>query len=257
MKRILTLMLAVFLLLSATVCASAKGETVLTLDIPKGFDVPYTGDRTQDAFALAVGYSLADDCKGLSGYAVTVRWDPRVLALNTDYRDSMTDDEMANATGCYFRDLYGDGLLIAPTGMSAINYRNVSKGEITVVSIGLEDLPYRESVLFVLDMIPLCDNAVSEISVEVKEIVGLMSSEGMIENYRTRTSVQIQIGDSVLRGDADLDGKVTVADALLIKRHARCKQRLTGNALFAADINGDGSVNAKDYLLVCKKIQNK
>lgn len=256
MKRFLSSLLAMLLLFSAPFCVSASGETVLTLEVPKG-TVSFSGSESQDAFALAVGYALSEDCVGLSGYAVTVRWDPKVLALNTDYRDSMTDDEMANATGCYFSDLYDDGLLIAPAGMNAINYRNVAKGEITVVSIGLEDYPYREAVLFVLDMIPLCDDRATEISVEVKEIVGLMSSEGMIENYRSSTTVSVQIGSPVLYGDVDGDGKLTTADAMLIKRHARAMQALTGGALAAADVNGDGLADAKDYLLVCKKLQNK
>ncbi len=257
MKRLLSSVLTIFLLFASAVCVSAQSETVLTLDIPKGQTVPYTGEPAQDAFALAVGYSLADDCVGLSGYAVTVRWDPNVLALNTDYREDMTDDEMALAKGCYFRDLYEDGLLIAPPAMNAVNYRNVAKGELTVVSIGLEDLPYRESVLFVLDMIPLCNNETTEITVEVKEIVGLMSSEGMIEEYRSSTTLLMQIGNAGLRGDADGDGKLTVADALLIKRHVCAVQPLSGASLFAADFDRDGSVNAKDYLHVCKKLQNK
>jgi|GEM_PF-1781185 len=256
MKRVISTILAVLFLFTAPHCVLAEDETVLTLEIPKG-DISYTGDAVKDAFALAVGFSLSEDCVGLSGYGLTVRWDPNVLALNTDYREDMTDNEMARCKGCYFKDLYGDDLVMAPTAMSAINYRNVFKGEVTVVSIGLEDIPYRDAVLFVLDLIPLCDNASVEITVEVKEIVGLMSSEGMIEHYRDTTTMTLQIGEEALRGDADTDGSLTIADALLIKRHA-CKQNiLTGSALFAADYNKDGKVDARDYLFVCKELQNQ
>ncbi len=255
MKRAISFLLSVLLLLTVPFCASANDETVLTLEVPKGIAITYTGNVARDAFALAVGYSLSEDCVGLSGYALTVRWDPTVLALNTDYRENMTDDEMARSKGCYFRDLYDDGLLIAPSGMSAVNYRNVPKGEITVVSIGLQNMPYRNAVLFVLDMIPLRNNEVTELSVEVKEIVGLTSSEGLIENYRDRTQLHLQIGEPFLRGDADGDGLLSVADALLIKQHARALRPLVGTAFLAADVNGDSTVNAKDYLLVCKNLQ--
>jgi len=255
MKRVISTILAVLFLFAMPYCVSAEDETVLTLEIPKG-DISYTGDAVKDAFALAVGFSLSEDCVGLSGYGLTVRWDPNVLALNTDYREDMTDNEMARCKGCYFKDIYGNDLVMAPAAMSAINYRNVSKGEVTVVSIGLEDIPYREAVLFVLDLIPLCDNASVEITVEVKEIVGLMSSEGMIEHYRNSTVLTLQIGEDPLRGDVDADGSITVADALLIKRHA-CKQNLlTGSAQSAADYNKDGKIDAIDYLFVCKEIQN-
>ncbi len=50
----------------------------------------------------------------------------------------------------------------------------------------------------------------------------------------------------VLPGDADLDEKLTAADARLILRYAVGLGNLSGAALWAADRNGDGNITADD-----------
>ena len=54
--------------------------------------------------------------------------------------------------------------------------------------------------------------------------------------------------DSTLPGDANLDGEVTNADAVLIMRHSMGVVELTGQALINADCSGDGIVNTGDAL---------
>ncbi|MDY5797409.1 MAG: dockerin type I repeat-containing protein, partial [Eubacteriales bacterium] len=54
--------------------------------------------------------------------------------------------------------------------------------------------------------------------------------------------------DSTLPGDANLDGEVTNADAVLIMRHSMGVVELTGHALLNADCSGDGIVNTGDAL---------
>lgn len=51
-------------------------------------------------------------------------------------------------------------------------------------------------------------------------------------------------------GDADLSGELDVFDLAVYKRHLTGKEELTGTALANADVNGDGTVDTADLLLV-------
>ncbi|MFA6729835.1 MAG: DUF4127 family protein [Eubacteriales bacterium] len=55
---------------------------------------------------------------------------------------------------------------------------------------------------------------------------------------------------SFLPGDADLDGKVSVSDYILIKLAMLNLANLDGEAKKAADINGDGKLSSLDYIAV-------
>lgn len=51
-------------------------------------------------------------------------------------------------------------------------------------------------------------------------------------------------------GDVNLDGVIDVSDALAALRHASGQEVLTGDALLAADVNGDGSVTQADSNII-------
>lgn len=55
-----------------------------------------------------------------------------------------------------------------------------------------------------------------------------------------------------LAGDADGNGKVEIADAVLTARHALGLELLDGNALSAADVNDDGEIRIDDAVLICR-----
>ena len=59
-------------------------------------------------------------------------------------------------------------------------------------------------------------------------------------------------GPITLAGDADGNGKVEIADAVLTARHALGLELLDGNALSAADVNGDGEIRIDDAVLICR-----
>lgn len=59
-------------------------------------------------------------------------------------------------------------------------------------------------------------------------------------------------GSSVVLGDADLDGSVTVSDALLALRCSMGLVALSGSGLAAADVDGDGSVSINDALFILR-----
>lgn len=254
MKRMLSFLLMLCFLVPP-LFVSAQDETAFTVEVPGGTPIRYTGDEETDAFAVAVGYSLAEDCAGLAGYVVTVRWDPTVLALRTDYNENMTNAEMMFCKGCYFEDLYQDGLQFAPSGTCVVNYRNVKNGELTVASISASDKPYREAILFVLDFVPLRENATTALTVSVGDDAGMTSAAGIIEDFRKKTSFTVIVGAGALFGDADGNNKVDTDDLATIKMHATGKRRLSGDAFHLADINDDGEIDGRDYLMVCQVLR--
>ena len=58
--------------------------------------------------------------------------------------------------------------------------------------------------------------------------------------------------EGVLIGDVDLDGTISIKDATLIQKHLAELEKLTGDALTAADCNGDGKVTIKDVTALQK-----
>ncbi len=66
----------------------------------------------------------------------------------------------------------------------------------------------------------------------------------------TPTEPTTPVGDKVLIGDANLDGRVNVQDVTAIQRHQAELSFLTGNSLVSADVNQDGSITIKDATLI-------
>lgn len=64
--------------------------------------------------------------------------------------------------------------------------------------------------------------------------------------------IEALLGDWVLIGDVDLDGEITVADALLTMRAAMGINELEGDAFEAADADGDGEISITDALLIMR-----
>ena len=60
-----------------------------------------------------------------------------------------------------------------------------------------------------------------------------------------------------LKGDVNLDGKVTAADAVVMKKCIVGKTQLTDSIISNGDINGDGKINASDMTLLKKIIVGK
>lgn len=60
--------------------------------------------------------------------------------------------------------------------------------------------------------------------------------------------------EELLRGDANLDGYVTSADARLILRFTAKLDKLTGHSLLTGDVNDDGKVNSVDARLVLRHV---
>ena len=61
---------------------------------------------------------------------------------------------------------------------------------------------------------------------------------------------------SKIKGDVNLDGKITASDYVNIKNYIMETKQLTGQAKENADANGDGKITAGDYVVVKNKIMN-
>ena len=73
------------------------------------------------------------------------------------------------------------------------------------------------------------------------------------KNYEVPVSVNNSVFEVAPRlGDVNLDGSVTIADALEVMRHAIEVLTLEGASLDAADMNGDGVIGLPDAILIAR-----
>jgi hypothetical protein len=87
-------------------------------------------------------------------------------------------------------------------------------------------------------------------------------SASTIRNYLliTDTSENVEVDvtstptPSFLPGDADGDGKVTMVDALTALYAANNLETLTGADFLAADMNGNGSIDSGDVVLIVQAV---
>ena len=64
----------------------------------------------------------------------------------------------------------------------------------------------------------------------------------------------IKPNQSLDLGDVNADGKIDIADVILICRYIMGDAVLSGTEFATADINNDGEVNAADGVLLCQMI---
>lgn len=92
------------------------------------------------------------------------------------------------------------------------------------------------------------------------EIINIQSNEQIIT---THTKLSLRIGNTtyayivVLKGDVNGDGKIQATDYVKIRNHIMGKTNLTDASLQAADINQDSKVQATDYVKVRNHIMSK
>ena len=87
-----------------------------------------------------------------------------------------------------------------------------------------------------------------------------MKDTGVANTYRvtkitgavtiTVTTEKSETTETILIGDANLDGVIIIKDVTAIQRHCAEFESLTGNAAIAADVDGDGSITIADATCV-------
>lgn len=106
----------------------------------------------------------------------------------------------------------------------------------------------------------LLDFKVEEACTAGEHTVSLSLSDGLAKNLtdENQNAVSVKFEDAQIRvlryvrGDADGDGDVTVADAIMIARHLIHLETLTGTSLKAADVDRDGYITSADCVRLAR-----
>lgn len=72
------------------------------------------------------------------------------------------------------------------------------------------------------------------------------------ETIRDTCAVTVTAAPAFVKGDANGDGEVDFADAIVVLRHDAGLATITGDNLIAADANGDGEVDFADAILILR-----
>ena len=83
---------------------------------------------------------------------------------------------------------------------------------------------------------------------KVNELDSVLLSGILVEIYEH--DITKPLTNYVIYGDIDEDGKITSADAVLLKKYLENKEKLTEQAKKNADINDDGTINNTDSTLL-------
>lgn len=77
------------------------------------------------------------------------------------------------------------------------------------------------------------------------------TEEQVQQLYNARNTGDLPETPDVLRGDVNLDGRITSADYLSLRLYFKGRYQLTGEKqMFAADVNGDGVITSTDYIKI-------
>ena len=88
---------------------------------------------------------------------------------------------------------------------------------------------------------------------KLKTLIDLVSENGVAE---IDSFGIIKDFNELKRGDVDLNGNVTSADARLALRYAVDLDKLTGNSLITADVDENGVVNTSDARRILRAAVN-
>ena len=97
-----------------------------------------------------------------------------------------------------------------------------------------------------------CPNFTACATVAATKATTTTSATSNTNGTTVTTTTSQQPSSDVLLGDANVDGKVTTADLLILKKHLLGTSELSAQGKLNADTNKDGKVSTAD-LLVLKK----
>jgi hypothetical protein len=118
----------------------------------------------------------------------------------------------------------------------------------TISPSTVQDVLYGNSTTFT--MTPSTGYQIGDVLVDANS-VGAVSTY-TFSNVVANHTIAASFAPSVIPGDVDGSGTVTMLDVLLAARAAVGITTLTGSALQAADVNGDGTITMLDVLLVAR-----
>ncbi len=200
------------------------------------------GDELYDSDVVTYDYTVVDTSVSVSSAVARAGDEVEIIVKVSDFADVEWagiavnfDPSVVQAVKYSFDDKYSIQMSIDETYVS-IDYKNtngaIPDGQIAVITFKVnEQVPEGEYPFITTARVDTADKDVFDAAVFEGAIV--------VNNY--------------ILGDANNDGKVTLADVLMIQQYAAGKESAVKNILLeAADVDADGIVNEDDALLVSK-----
>lgn len=215
----------------------------------------YPGGSSGTAMVRGMAYNYANDTM----YAIvndalaTVDLSTGALNVIADFT-GVADDLMTIAIDGE-GNAYGLTLNSVMTSLVRINLNNAVCTEIGELAVGLNfaqsmTWDHGTNTLYWARELDVIDNGLYKIDVDTLAVTpcGMIGRQGMEISCLYTTS---EPGGG-LPGDADVNGSVAIADAILALRHAMGLSTLSGQGFINADVDGSGAVTTADAITILR-----
>lgn len=231
MKRTLTFLMALVLLLGLALPAFAAEVPTLTLSTDKASLAP--------GQTVTVTLTLDQALSGLNNYQFNVLYDASRFELtgstvgaaptvvSAPRKDERSGGDCITVSGL---STEGQAVALAAGTVATLTFKALDTAELGEASftVTTQALPRYEDPTQTVEL-----TLVNEANVTVGE------------------------APAVMKGDVTGDGKVNINDALAVYRYVRGKRNLTGDAFTAAEVTGDNKVNINDALRIYRFARGK
>ena len=108
-----------------------------------------------------------------------------------------------------------------------------------------------------IDNIALSSDISSIVSVNKNTIKAGSSGDAVVSISGSEQKINVTVEGSTQIGDVNEDGKISVADIILLQKYLHNKQKFTKAQFEIADMNSDGNVNVFDLVFLKRKLLQK
>ncbi|MBR5947520.1 MAG: dockerin type I repeat-containing protein [Clostridia bacterium] len=217
--------------------------------------VSYPGGSSGNAMVRGMAYNYANDTM----YAIvndalaTVDLASGALNIIADFTGS--EDDLMTIAIDGEGNAYGLTLNSMQTSLVRINLNNAVCTVIGELAVGLNfaqsmTWDHGTNTLYWARELDVIDNGLYKIDVDTLSITscGTIGRQGMEISCLYTTS---EPGEGLI-GDADVNGTVTIADAVLALRHAMGLSTITGQGFTNADVDNNGTVTTADAVAILR-----
>lgn len=162
--------------------------------------------------------------------------------------------------GCYFTDIRNEGWDMIPDASTVVNTKDSANGSLTVSSGSVSNRSKAEGTLFLLEFRPKNVTAQTTITVKpgsknISADKALASADGLITDIKKESSLTFQVrGDGITLGDINGDGIIDAKDYIILKRHVLGTYTMTEAETLCANVNGDEIIDARDYIAIKRHV---
>ncbi|MCD7777698.1 MAG: dockerin type I domain-containing protein [Clostridiales bacterium] len=230
LKKIIGILAIVYGVFLCSVCANAAEIIVESRSATAGETVE---------ISVSVKPS-GEEAESMNGYAVQLTYDNTVLTPVVQGTD-LLGEELYAVSGLI------DGVFIAALADGYDNILAVSWADSTNFEIS------EETELFTVQFTIADEVSVDSTNIEISVVEYAYNSTELAEDDEiTVTAGTITFNVEILRGDANGNGVVDIADAALISRYLAKLTDIDDENLENADANGNGAVDIADAALISR-----